>query len=107
YVVSKTALIRLTENVAAETREHGIQAFAVEPGTVRTDMSEYLYHSEAGKKWVPWFQQVFDEGYDVPVERVTQLILALASGQADDLSGRTISISDDLVEMVKQAEIIQ
>jgi NAD(P)-dependent dehydrogenase (short-subunit alcohol dehydrogenase family) len=56
YVTSKTALIRFTENVAVETQEYGLSAFAIEPGTVRTAMTEYLYSSEAGRKWIPWFQ---------------------------------------------------
>src|SRR4029079_9248415 len=36
YGVSKTALIRLTEIVAAEVASSGIVLFAIEPGTVRT-----------------------------------------------------------------------
>lgn len=35
YVVSKTALYRLSENLAAETRGHGVSVFAIDPGLVR------------------------------------------------------------------------
>src|SRR5262249_47406851 len=38
YVTSKTSLIRLTENLAAETEPSGVRVFAVQPGTVRTAM---------------------------------------------------------------------
>ena len=107
YVTSKTALIRFTENVAVETQVYGLSAFAIEPGTVRTDMSEYLYNSEAGQQWVPWFRQIFDEGRYDPMEQVTRLVLSLASGQADALSGRTISIADDLTELLKRAVTIK
>lgn len=107
YVISKTALIRFTENIAVETQAYGISAFAIEPATVRTAMTEYLYSSEAGQKWAPWFQQVFDEGLDVSVEHVTRLVLSLALGQADALSGCTISIADDLAELVKRAVAIK
>ena len=107
YVTSKTALIRFTENVAVETQEYGISAFAIVPGTVRTTMTDYLYNSEAGQKWIPWVQQFFDEGLDDPMDQVTRLVLALASGQADALSGCTISIADDLTELVKQALTIK
>jgi NAD(P)-dependent dehydrogenase (short-subunit alcohol dehydrogenase family) len=107
YVVSKTALIRFTENLAAETREYGISAFAIEPGTARTVMSEYLYSSEAGQKWLPWFRRIFDEGRDVPVAWVTRLILSLASGFADPLSGCTISVHDDLPALVNRAAEIK
>jgi NAD(P)-dependent dehydrogenase (short-subunit alcohol dehydrogenase family) len=107
YVVSKTALIRFTENLAAETREYGISAFAIEPGTSRTAMSEYLYSSEVGQRWLPWFRRIFDEGRDVPIEWVTQLVLSLASGAADPLSGCTISVHDDLPTLVHQAAEIK
>ena len=107
YVTSKTALIRFTENVAVETQAYGISAFAIEPGTVRTAMSEYLYGSEAGQQWVPWFRQIFDEGRDDPMEQLTRLVLSLASGQADALSGCTISIADDLTELLKRAVAIK
>jgi NAD(P)-dependent dehydrogenase (short-subunit alcohol dehydrogenase family) len=40
YVVSKTALYRLSENLAAETRGHGVMVFAIDPGLVRTATSE-------------------------------------------------------------------
>lgn len=107
YVVSKTALIRFTETLAEEIYEYGIKAFTIEPGTVRTAMSEYLCNSEAGQRWAPWFRQIFEEGRDAPIEAVTQLVVALASGQADVLSGRMISIADDLTELVKQEVVIE
>jgi hypothetical protein len=70
-------------------------------------MSDYGRNSEAGRKWLPWFRQIFEEGLDDPVEDVTRLVLALASGQADVLSGCTLSIADDLTELVKQMEAIE
>ena len=44
YGVSKAALIRLTETLAAETQPYGIAVLAAHPGTVRTPMSEYVLH---------------------------------------------------------------
>jgi NAD(P)-dependent dehydrogenase (short-subunit alcohol dehydrogenase family) len=38
YAVSKAALYRLSENLAAETRAQGIQVFTIDPGLVHTDM---------------------------------------------------------------------
>lgn len=99
YVVSKTALIRLTECLALETRPHGVSVFAISPGTVRTEMTEYSLNSAQGRKWLPWFQRLFEEGIDVPASRAAHLVLTLASGRADALSGRFISVFDD-VEML-------
>jgi NAD(P)-dependent dehydrogenase (short-subunit alcohol dehydrogenase family) len=106
YVISKTALIRMTENLAEETREYGISAFSVEPAAVRTAMTEYLYESDEGKAWTPWFQQVFEQELS-PMEEVTALIGELASGRADALSGCTIGLGDDLEAMVRRADEIR
>jgi NAD(P)-dependent dehydrogenase (short-subunit alcohol dehydrogenase family) len=40
YHISKTALVRLTEGLAAEVRAQGVVAFAIHPGGVWTAMSE-------------------------------------------------------------------
>jgi NAD(P)-dependent dehydrogenase (short-subunit alcohol dehydrogenase family) len=107
YVTSKTALIRFTETVATEVGPYGVRMFAVGPGTVRTAMSEYALNSPEGQKWLPWFRRIFDEGLDVPVERPARLVLELASGRADSLTGRFLSVSDDpdaLLRNVKKIE---
>jgi NAD(P)-dependent dehydrogenase (short-subunit alcohol dehydrogenase family) len=103
YVCGKTALIRFTECLAIETKPYGIAAFSISPGTVRTAMSEYSLNSPEGKKWLPWFKRIFDEGFVVPAERPAALVLELASGRADSLSGRFLSIYDDLDELLKSA----
>lgn len=107
YVVSKTALIRLTECIALETRPHGVYMFAISPGTVRTEMSEYSLYSQEGKKWLPWFQRIFDEDIQVPAARAAQLVLTLASGRADALSGRFISVFDDVETLLEHAGEIE
>jgi NAD(P)-dependent dehydrogenase (short-subunit alcohol dehydrogenase family) len=104
YVVSKTALIRFTENLASEIKPHGLSAFAISPGTVRTAMSEHSLNSEEGKKWLPWFRKIFDEGLNVPPERAARLIATLASGTADALSGCMISVLDDLNLILENTE---
>jgi NAD(P)-dependent dehydrogenase (short-subunit alcohol dehydrogenase family) len=103
YVTSKTALIRFSECLAAEVREHGISVFAMGPGTVRTAMSEYSAHSPEGRKWLPWFCAIFDEGRDLPAERPAALLLALASGKADRLAGRFVTPHDDLDRLIGAA----
>jgi NAD(P)-dependent dehydrogenase (short-subunit alcohol dehydrogenase family) len=106
YVTSKTALIRFTECMALETRDHGISCFAIEPGTVRTAMSEYSLNSEAGKKWLPWFGRIFEQKINVPPERPARLVLEIASGRMDALSGRFLSIYEDLDLMLKSVDEI-
>jgi NAD(P)-dependent dehydrogenase (short-subunit alcohol dehydrogenase family) len=107
YVTSKAALIRFTEVLADEVRSHGISMFAIQPGTVRTAMAEDLIQSEEGKRWLPWFQEIFDEGRDVTVDPAIELVLYLASGEADALSGRMFVAPGTHVDIVSHAEEVK
>jgi NAD(P)-dependent dehydrogenase (short-subunit alcohol dehydrogenase family)/uncharacterized protein YndB with AHSA1/START domain len=107
YVTAKTALVRFTENLAAETKPHGISLFVISPGAVRTAMSEYSLFSPEGQRWLPWFRKIFEEGLDVPVERPARLVLDLASGKADPLSGRFLSVQDDLDVLLESSSEIE
>ena len=110
YGVSKTALIRFTETLAAETQPYGIAVLAAHPGTVRTPMSEYAATSPQIQERAPlvqqWFQQLFAEGGDTPMEQAVAFMLAVASGRVDALSGCYLSVDDDLEALVVQAEAI-
>lgn len=107
YVTSKTALLRFTETVAAETREYGVCLFALGPGTTRTTMSEHSLYSEEGRRWIPWFGRIFEEKLDVPVEVPAQFVVELASGRADALSGRFLTIFDDLNKLLPRLQEIE
>jgi NAD(P)-dependent dehydrogenase (short-subunit alcohol dehydrogenase family) len=107
YATSKAALVRFTETVAAEVKPHGVSMFAMGPGTVRTSMAEHSLRSSDGRKWLPWFKQIFDQGLDVPAERPSRLVLELASGRADSLSGRFLSIWDDLDSLLRNLKQIE
>jgi NAD(P)-dependent dehydrogenase (short-subunit alcohol dehydrogenase family) len=108
YIVSKTALIRMTECLALETASYGLAVFAISPGTVRTAMSEDTLNSPDGQRWLPWYQRVFQEQVDVPAERPARLVLELASGKMDALSGHFLSVFDDLDLLLRHsAEIAE
>ena len=71
--------------------------FAVSPGLVRTTMSESA--QPCGEPIIEqWFE--FANKEHVPAEAPVALVMYLASGAADVLSGRTIRASDDVVQMV-------
>jgi NAD(P)-dependent dehydrogenase (short-subunit alcohol dehydrogenase family) len=108
YCISKAALLRLTEFMAVEGKAHGIIAFAIDPGNVITDMMKYLIESEAAQKWLPWAHEHYVTGgaFD-PAEHSANLVVLLASGKVDSLSGRFIRISDDLDHMILKAEQIE
>jgi NAD(P)-dependent dehydrogenase (short-subunit alcohol dehydrogenase family) len=111
YCVSKTAVIRLTESLALETGNQGIRVFAMHPGTVRTSMNDYVVESAEVRQRAPlvqqWFQQLYRDGTDTPIERSVELLLMLASGKADALSGRFIDVDDDLDALLRQTELIE
>lgn len=96
YVTAKTALTRLTECLARELKPFGISVFAVNPGTVRTKMSEHSLQSPEGQKWFPWFREIFDQGLDLSPKHAAELVVALASGRADALSGFMLHPADDI-----------
>ncbi|MGZ8376369.1 MAG: SDR family NAD(P)-dependent oxidoreductase [Gemmatirosa sp.] len=106
YSTSKGALTRFTEIAAAEARPHGVQLFALEPGTVRTAMTEALLTSDAGRTWLPWYRETFDAGQDASPDEAAALVVRLARGDADALSGRFISRADDLDALVADAEAV-
>jgi NAD(P)-dependent dehydrogenase (short-subunit alcohol dehydrogenase family) len=107
YAISKAAVTRLGETLAAETGAHGVSVFAVHPGPVRTAIWASLLSDEAKRYMPDMFEYASQEGSGVPPERAAELVLFLASGQADALSGCFISVDDDLTEMVRRAEEIQ
>jgi NAD(P)-dependent dehydrogenase (short-subunit alcohol dehydrogenase family) len=107
YAVSKAAVTRLAENMAAEVGSHGVSVFAVHPGPVRTALWASLLSDEAKKYMPDMFEYASQEGSGVPRGRAADLVVFLASGQADALSGCFISVDDDVVDMVQRAEQIR
>lgn len=107
YGTSKAAIVRLTEALAVETAEHGIAVFAINPGWMSTAMTDYLAQSEAGQQWTPWAPSVFGTEAHVPIERSADLVLTLALGKADILTGRYVDIFDDIETTIGRAEEIR
>lgn len=112
YSVAKAAVIKLTENLAAEAGRHGIAAFAIHPGLVRIGLTETSLQAKpaAGSPEASvqaWVRRRVEQGYAVEPERACELVVRLASGEADELSGRYITVHDDLQDLLSQAETIR
>ena len=101
YVVAKTAVVRLTECAAAEVAPYGVTVFAMEPGTVATDMSMYSVESDDGRRWIPWFRKIFEHSLNSTPDQVARRALALASGENDALSGMVLPLAVDLAQLVQ------
>ncbi|MBZ5611174.1 MAG: SDR family oxidoreductase [Acidobacteriia bacterium] len=100
YVVSKTALLRFSEQLALELKPHGVSVFPVRPGVVRTRMFE------ESRARLAFLQQMVDRGLAITPDVVAGLVLKLASGCADALSGRFFSVDEDADEMIRRADEI-
>ena len=103
YGCAKAAVNSLTESLAAELEEHGLSAFSVAPGFTRTEMTEHLTSSEAGRQWLP----DTGSGRVVDAEQTAQLIARLAGGEADDLSGRLLHTLDEIDVLLAEIDEIR
>ncbi|MEJ1966967.1 MAG: SDR family oxidoreductase [Gammaproteobacteria bacterium] len=107
YCMGKATEIRLTEQVAVEVKPHGISAFAIEPGTVYTDMAEATINDAHAQRWVPGMLEFLKNVRDKedPVRGLAHcaaMCVRLASGRYDALSGRYLTPEDDFDALLKQ-----
>ena len=92
YSTSKAAVLRLVESVGEELAGTGVSVFVISPGLVATDMTEFP--EEFLAHYPDWRGLAARTG--VPAQRAADLVLALASGRYDALSGRFVHVRDDL-----------
>ena len=100
YSVSKAAVVKLTENLALETRRYGISVFSVHPGLLPIGISETVAahtpttpHEDHIRRWA---LNELAAGRGADPDHAVELLLRLARGDADSLSGRHLSVHDDL-----------
>jgi len=106
YGVGKATQIRLTQHVALECKEHGVSAFAIEPGTVVTELAEGTMASPDAQRWVPGMLTVLKEIKErddpaVGLAKCGQMCVDLASGRFDGLSGSYLTPQDDFAALLK------
>lgn len=112
YAVSKAAIVKFTENLALETKRHDVAVFAVDPGIVTIGLTDQALamdappESPAGRA-AAWIRQQVAAGHAVPPEAGARLIVLLATGRADALTGRYLTVHDDVAELLARAEAIQ
>ena len=102
YPSSKTALTRLTEHMAADTREYGVSVFAITPGLVDTPIARATMESE----WTPQYREVIPQ-LQVPPGLAADRCVAIATGKADRATGCYIQLADDLDELARRADEIE
>ena len=93
YSASKAAVVRLTETVAEEVKEHGVWVNAIAPGAVNTRLlDEALQAGEerVGKEFYAKALKQKSTG-GTPPERAAELAVFLASPEAAGITGRLLS----------------
>jgi NAD(P)-dependent dehydrogenase (short-subunit alcohol dehydrogenase family) len=107
YAVGKCAAIRLTETVDLEQRASGIRAFALQPGTIVTDMAHSTMSSSEAARWIPdgvaMLKGRTAQDSATDLARCMEVVAALAAGRYDALSGRYLDISWDLDALEREA----
>jgi NAD(P)-dependent dehydrogenase (short-subunit alcohol dehydrogenase family) len=106
YSLGKTAQNRLAELVADEVKGHRVAVFALDPGSIMTEMADETMTSPDAQRWVPQMVSRLHElkGEQGPEEGMawcTDRCVAFASGRYDALSGRYIDREDDPDEMLR------
>ena len=112
YAVSKSAVIKFTENVARETKDYGVKVFAIHPGLLPVGMTTAALDGSAPSespagRIVTWARRRIAEGHGATPESAVQLVLHLSSGEADSLSGCYVTVHDDLWAIVTQAQEVR
>ena len=90
YATSKAGLLRFSESVADTLAGSGVLVFAMDPGLVRTSMTEYQLSSEAGRTYLPNIPRLFETGINVPPTLAARLSVEIGSGRFDKLAGRML-----------------
>jgi NAD(P)-dependent dehydrogenase (short-subunit alcohol dehydrogenase family) len=112
YSVSKAAVIKFTENLAFETWRHGISVFGVHPGLLPIGFSEAALTDETPQdpdqaRVHAWVRKELGEGRGTDPATAIDLIARLASGRYDELSGRQLSVEDDIDTVLQHIDEVR
>jgi NAD(P)-dependent dehydrogenase (short-subunit alcohol dehydrogenase family) len=112
YAASKAALVKLSETLAEETRMYGVSVFSVDPGLLPIGLSDVAQASTAGPltpegRVYGWIRAQLTTGRASDPARAASLILTLASGQADRLSGRHLTVADEVDALLAEIDRIE
>lgn len=95
YAVSKTAIVRFTENLALELKEFNIDVNAVSPGAINTKMLDEVIQARelSGNEYEDSINRKRKGGNDPGI--AAELICFLSSDLSNDITGKLISAQWD------------
>ncbi len=113
YSVSKAAVVKYVENLAQETKRYGIAVFSLHPGLLPIGFGELALaaadvpapgpHAAVGD----WFREEMASGRGADPAKAVELLTRLAAGEADVLSGRHLTVDDDLDDLLARIEEVR
>lgn len=112
YSVSKAAIVKFTENLGYETRRSGVRVFSVHPGLVPIGLTAPALVDTPVPADSPlgrigeWTRQELAAGRGAQPHQVAELLLRIAAGDVDSLTGRHLSVHDDVDTLLTRSEDI-
>ena len=105
YSVSKASIVKFTENLARESRRHGITVFSVHPGLLPIGMTTTATVADDayGRRIAAWVEAELRAGRGADPDDAVALLRRVAVGDLDALSGQHLSVHDDLEARVRHA----
>jgi NAD(P)-dependent dehydrogenase (short-subunit alcohol dehydrogenase family) len=93
YGASKAAIVRFTEGLAGELERIGssVLAFSMNPGFVRSPMTEYLIDTPYKAKWQSHVVDLMDSEEEVPPDACAKAAMQLLEIASPALNGRAFS----------------
>jgi NAD(P)-dependent dehydrogenase (short-subunit alcohol dehydrogenase family) len=112
YSVSKAAIVKFTENLALETQRYGVAVFSVHPGLLPIGMADAAYADSSPQGSIEahvfaWVRNEISEGRGADPAAAVDLILRLASGRYDELTGRQLSVHDDIDAVLAEIDDVR
>jgi NAD(P)-dependent dehydrogenase (short-subunit alcohol dehydrogenase family) len=109
YGCSKAALLRFSEGLARELELDGsaVLVFCINPGFVRSEMTEGIVSTPAGRKWQGFVKEWIEKGVGKQpwdCAKATRKLLAIA---CPELNGCTFDVDADFDEIARRKQEIR
>jgi len=97
YAAAKTALVRLSENIAVEAAEMGVRVNCIAPGVMNTELLRDVVRADAGDVGEEFakVERLIADGKTMDPSIPARLCVYLASDAARGITGRLISAQWD------------
>jgi NAD(P)-dependent dehydrogenase (short-subunit alcohol dehydrogenase family) len=109
YGCSKAAIVRFTEGLARELEyiKSSVLVFCINPGFVRTPMTEYLMTTPEKRVWQAHVPKLMGSAREVPPDACAKATLHLLRVACPELNGRTFTVDTDFEDIERNRQVIQ